>query len=136
MHDNAGPHTKKEHKDDEHNLAYKLLTEQHGIEMVDWPAKSCDLNPQENVWSMLDKIKEAEVDKRTRKNHKSKNLRVPKNKKEMFALLKVCWEKLDNEHVKNAYFSFLGRLEKVQKINGGNNYNLKTAKRRANEQAV
>ena len=129
MQDNARPHTKKESRDDEHSLVYKLLTEKHGIEMVNWPANSCDLNPQENVWSMLDKIKEKEIEKRARKNNKSKTLRVPKNKKEMFALLKECWNKLDNEAVRNAYFSFLNRLEKVQKINGGNNYNLKTTKR-------
>ena len=56
MHDNAKPHTKKEHKNDDLNLAQKLLGE-FGIELVDWPAYSCDLNPQENVWSMLDTVK-------------------------------------------------------------------------------
>lgn len=77
---------------------------------------------------MLDKIKTKEIDKRARKNHKNKFLRVPKNKQEMFALLKVCWEKLDNQLVKNAYFSFIRRLEKVQQIRGGNNYNMKTSR--------
>lgn len=43
------------------NLAQMLLGKLK-FELVDWPTNSCDLNPQENVWSMMDKINNKELE--------------------------------------------------------------------------
>ena len=47
---------------------------------MDWPAQSPDLNPIENLWSILDK-------------HLSN--RKPKIESELFELLRNKWEQLD-----------------------------------------
>lgn len=101
--DNASFHKMNQNKIDKESV-FKVLNE-NGLIVVDWPEYSPDLNPIENCWSLLEKQKNLEIDKRIQNNHQ-----LPKNKKEFFLLLKECWKLVDNEKVKNIYNSFFDFL--------------------------
>lgn len=101
--DNASIHcAKNESKTD--TLVGELLKKE-GITTMYWPPLSPDLNPVENVHHLL----QVEL------NKELTNLDIkPKNKADVFALCKECWERVDNNVVKKIYFSFYSRLEKVK----------------------
>jgi transposase len=76
MHDNARPHQAK--------VSVKWL-EAHGIECLEWPANSPDLNPIENLWSEL---------KRRLGNYEE----VPKGMLELWERVQVVWDNLVPEY--------------------------------------
>ena len=121
MHDNAPIHTKKLNRTEQHSLAWNLIVRIFKSKLLKWPPYSPDLNPLENVWSLLDRAKNDELDRRARLG-----IPLPKNKKESFELLKKCWAELDNEIVKKIYFSFRNRLINVLFNRGGNNFSTRT----------
>lgn len=119
--DNATVHTKNL-KDKEKKSAKSILND-NGIELEDWPPYSPDLNPVENVWSMLNRIKNDQIDKIIKYNETNEiKIKLPVNKFEMFKFMKNCWSQLDNNGVVNCYNSYLSRLEMCIKVRGDNNF--------------
>lgn len=117
--DNASIH-KTYKKDPEKESIYDILARDK-IEICDWPARSPDLNPIENAWSLLERRKNEEIDNRIKKKQS-----LPKNKAEMFELLKLCWNQIDNDLILNIYSSFLPRLKLVLNNSGSNNFDYKS----------
>lgn len=89
--DNAPAHTAKD------TIKWK---DEHSISCIEWPAQSPDLNPIEHLWDVLErKVRE-------RKPH-------PRNKKELFVVLKEEWMKINPEVVKNLVDSMPRRVKAV-----------------------
>ena len=111
--DNASIHVAKT-KDKAHRKV-DLVFKKFGVKEVKLPALSPDLNCIENCHPLIqDKLDEI----------LTLSKRHPKNKKELFSLLRKCWDKVDNNKVKKIYFSFLDRCLKVQNVGGKNNLKL------------
>lgn len=85
------------------NIVKDLLTD-YGIEPPEWPARSPDLNPIENIWSIL----KSQVYKRK-----------PRTKRELEDFIFEEWENLDEDMVARVAESFNSRLEKVVERHGG-----------------
>lgn len=100
MQDNASVHTS--------NIAMDWF-EKKGIEMIDWPSKSPDLNPIENVWAEIAR-------------------KVYKNAKQYFDLtelkeaIKTAWDEIDQTYLDNLIKSMPKRCFLVAK-NGGKTIN-------------
>ena len=80
----------------------KKCSEITDIEALDWPAKSPDLNPIENIWSIL---------------KSSVYRRNPKTTDELRDYIFEEWKTLDNEMVGEVAGSFNKRLNKVIESN-------------------
>lgn len=89
--------------------------EKFNAKRVIFPAKSPDLNCIEQVHVLL---------QRKLDEFLTFTKSPPKNKKQLLRVLKLCWERVDNESVKRIYFSFLDRCLQVYKLKGNNNVNL------------
>lgn len=101
----------------------KTILDSEGIELEKWPPYSPDLNPVENVWALLNKVKEEEIDKIILYNQMNNvKIKLPTNKFEMFRFILECWKKVDNNYVVNCYNSYLSRLEMVRKHEGDNDF--------------
>lgn len=121
MHDNAPIHIKKANKKDKNSLARNLIVGQFRTPILKWPPYSPDLNPLENIWALLNRAKNHELEERIQLG-----IDLPKNKKQMFEFLKICWQNLDNKIVKDAFKSFENRLKKVVENQGRNNFSTKS----------
>lgn len=84
-----------------------------------WPPYSPDLNPIENVWSLVDIEKNKLIDKLKR---------IPKDKKESFKLIQKAWDMVPNQSVINCYRSFENRLKMVIEKNGDNDFDYSSKK--------
>lgn len=118
--DNASIHCRT--LDEDKNLAkgipkrtyVKELYKKHGITYEPWPAKSPDMNVIENCHTLLESSKRERL-------MKLKKRFFPKNKSELFSLLKQSWDDVENEKVLNIYNSFVKRLRMIKAIGGKNN---------------
>ena len=77
--------------------------EDSGINVMDWPAQSPDLNPIENLWSILDQ--------------KCKN-RKPKNLEDLFQELLKAWNELEVDLLQRLVNSMPDRINAVIKAKG------------------
>ena len=75
----------------------------NGIQCIDFPPYSPDLNPIENIWSIL-------------KQNVSK--RQPKDKKSLIKVVKEEWKKIDNDLLKRIIDTMEQRLKQVIKQKG------------------
>ena len=91
MHDNAPPHVANKTKE---------FLERKGIVSLTWPPMSPDLNPIENVWSLLQK----EV---------YKEKKVYKNTTDLWEAIIAAWHALSAETFQNLYNSMPVRMIKV-----------------------
>ena len=80
------------------STATRALFEEKGIVPMDWPSQSPDLNPIENLWSILD--------------YQCK-LRRPQSEDELFAILKEAWDNIPGVTVKSLVDSMHRRCEAV-----------------------
>jgi hypothetical protein len=91
MHDNAPPHVA---------LRTKAYLERRGITTMEWPPMSPDLNPIENIWSLL----QTEV---------YRGKKEFKNTTDLWNAIIAAWHALPLETFRNLYDSIPGRLIKV-----------------------
>lgn len=74
------------------------------IKLLDWPAQSPDLNPIENLWSILDQ----NVDKGD-----------VTSKEKLLDALRETWDKIDEQQIRNLVESMPRRLQAVIEAKGG-----------------
>ncbi len=92
--DLAPPHTAK---------STKSWLNDHGVGVLDWPANSPDLNPIENLWSIV---------KRKMRNNR------PKNADELKATVKETWASIPPQQCHKLITSMPRRIEAVIKAKG------------------
>lgn len=98
MHDNARPHTAR--------IVTEYLAEV-GITVMDWPARSPDLNPIEHLWDDMGK-------KVRSMQHR------PQNLPELMLALQQAWENIDQAYVRSLILSMPHRCQAVINAGGGN----------------
>ena len=96
--DNASVHKSNESKD---------WFREEGIEVLDWPSKSPDLNPIENLWGIL-----------ARKVYDCGKVQF-KTKEHLINRIKKCWNELDQEVLKKLIYLVPNRCIKVIETSGG-----------------
>ena len=111
MHDNAPIHTSENLKRNPGKTVKQLLADR-GIQLVDWPANSPDLNPVEHVWAMLNRSVKLRLRRMTK---------LPKNKAEHWTIIRQCFSRLDNAKIIKIFESFTRRLQVVKAKGGMNN---------------
>jgi len=77
--------------------------DERDIDVMQWPAQSPDLNPIENLWSILEIKTKA---------------RQPANEQELFEILQAAWEELDMHYLHNLVDSMPRRCAAVLKSRG------------------
>lgn len=83
----------------------KQWMRENNINLLDWPSKSPDLNPIENVWAFL------------LKNIHSQPNR-PRNRAELLEMIEQAWQQLDQNVVRRLVMSMNRRLQSVLEGNG------------------
>lgn len=87
----------------------KVITEwfeEMGVDEVEWPAQSPDLNPIEHLWDELERRLKARPNR-------------PKNTKELFVMLKEEWNQIPAETYRKLVESLPHRIEAVIAAKGG-----------------
>ena len=84
-------------------IATKQYLAKNEVPTLPWPSQSPDLNPIENLWSILDDRVKG---------------RVPQNEEELYEVLKSGWEALPKELLTKLADSMPKRIEAVLKANG------------------
>jgi transposase len=84
----------------------KSWFEANHIRVIDWPAKSPDLNPIENLWGIMVRTV-------------YRNGKQYENVSELKSAIKVCWEEIDDSVLKKLADSMTHRLIEVLKKKGG-----------------
>lgn len=79
--------------------------EEHHVNVLPWPSQSPDLNPIENLWSILD--------------HRVRN-RTPNTKEELLQGLRLAWEAIPQETLQSLVDSMPDRCRAVIAARGGN----------------
>lgn len=97
QHDNDPKHTAR---------IVKSWIEEHGIELLDWPPQSPDLNPIEHLWQHL-------------KRKVVKYPTLPKNLDELFARVAKEWSQIPSEVCRDLVYSMPRRIQAVLKARGG-----------------
>jgi len=100
MHDNARPHTAR--------LTTAYL-EQEGIEVMDWPARSPDLNPIEHVWDILYR-------------RISRGLNPPQNLQALEEALIREWEAMPQADIRRLIRSMPRRCRECIQARGGHTH--------------
>lgn len=77
---------------------------EHQVPLSEWPAQSPDLNPIENLWSILDHIC---------------SKRAPNNAHELFDCIQTAWYQLDPDLLLRLVHSMPRRCRAVIDANGG-----------------
>lgn len=95
--DNAAVHVAKNKKNEMYVQKEVFNKMNVNVELPEWPALSPDMNPIENVWSLLMK----EYRKVLNNSRKP-----PRNPTQTFSLIKIAWNNLNNQHVANIFNSF------------------------------
>ena len=78
---------------------------QHGITLLDWPPKSPNANPIENLWHEI----------KTAANH-----RQLRNAAELWNALQETWQQIPAARVRNLAESVPRRLDTIRRTRGGN----------------
>jgi len=78
---------------------------QHKIHAVEWPSQSPDLNPIENLWSII-------------KRRRQRKFGFPKSKQELIEQVFRIWEEIDQDLVETLSESIEHRLEQCIKLKG------------------
>lgn len=76
----------------------KKWKDDNKINSLDWPSNSPDLNPIENIWALL--------------KHKL-NKKISKNIAELEKNIILCWNEINDTHIKNTINSMNKRILKV-----------------------
>ena len=98
MQDNATPHTA--------NVTTRFLEEQ-GIGTLDWPAKSPDLNPIENLWDQV---------KREADRHIMEHTTLA----QLGRIIQRAWNHIPQQNINNLVNSMRKRCNDVIDADGGN----------------
>ena len=78
------------------------------IAKLNWPAKSPDLNPIENVWGLM----------QTRLNKLFDQSGEPSTENALFTLVEKVWNKISAETINSLYKSMPKRIQLVKNSNG------------------
>lgn len=90
-----------------HNSAKGLL-DREKVPFLDWPARSSDLNPIENIWGLMQKLL----------NKWFLEKGTPTNRTQLFSLCKKAFENVCKKHVKSVFQSMKKRIEDTIKVQG------------------
>ena len=82
------------------NARFCIFFEDHGITTLDWPAQSPDLNPIENLWSII-------------KQRRAKKFGMPSTKKELIEQIFEIWDNIYADLKKKLAESVPKRLNKI-----------------------
>lgn len=75
----------------------------HNVETLNWPARSPDLNPIENLWGWMVK----------KLNQMINDQGEAQNERELFRRVKEVFDEVDNELIAKYYESMIRRLQAV-----------------------
>lgn len=98
MHDNARPHTA---------AIVRQYLEEVNVPVMEWPARSPDLNPIEHLWDEL------------KRRIRGRNI-APTNLQELQNALKEEWEAIPQDFIKHLIESMENRCQAVIRARGGN----------------
>lgn len=98
MHDNARPHTAR--------IVQEYLADT-GISVMNWPARSPDLNPIEHVWDHMKRQVRAEVN-------------PPQTLLQLKQSLDRIWRNIDQDFIRNLILSMPRRCQEIINARGGN----------------